>query len=89
MTETYVTLQMTSVERIQEYADLEAEEKSDDDKDDYQQVAAEWPHEGAITFDKLCFSHYPGGPEVLKELSFAVQAKQKVRSSFYIFRKPI
>jgi ABC-type multidrug transport system fused ATPase/permease subunit len=37
-----------------------------------------WPSEGAITFDKLYLRYSKGEGNVLKNLTFTVEAKQKV-----------
>jgi len=37
-----------------------------------------WPSEGAITFDKLYLRYSKGEGHVLKNLTFAIEAKQKV-----------
>ena len=66
---------MTSVERIQQYYALESEAP--------QQVLSckpqqNWPVRGAIEFDNASFSHYKGGPTVLKNLSIKIMGKEKV-----------
>jgi ABC-type multidrug transport system fused ATPase/permease subunit len=37
-----------------------------------------WPSEGAITFDKLYLRYSKAEGHVLKNLTFAIEAKQKV-----------
>lgn len=68
--------QMTSVERVLEFTDVEKEPPliSPPDK----MPPKSWPSEGAITFDRLYLRYSKGEGHVLKNLSFAIEAKQKV-----------
>lgn len=65
--------QMTSVERIQEYADLP--EESDEGK---QEVEADWPQKGRLEFSNVFMKYLDAGDYVLKNLSFLVKTRQKV-----------
>merc|ERR1719354_605975 len=65
----------TSVERLQEYIDLEPEVKVSFVP---QKPAKEWPQSGAISFKSVSFAHYKGGPDILKELTFDVKAREKI-----------
>ncbi|XP_050502056.1 probable multidrug resistance-associated protein lethal(2)03659 isoform X1 [Diabrotica virgifera virgifera] len=64
--------QMTSVERVQEYADLtkEIDEGVDPPKT--------WPEQGQIVFNKLSLGYSKTLPLVLKNLSFIVNPKEKI-----------
>ncbi|XP_050518856.1 ATP-binding cassette sub-family C member 4-like [Diabrotica virgifera virgifera] len=65
--------QMTSVERVQEYADLKHEE------DNYTvEPAATWPDQGKIEFKNMSLQYSPDDPPVLKNLSFVIQPSEKV-----------
>ena len=65
---------MTSVERVVTYTQIEPEPG-------YQiqsQPSREWPDRGEIQFRDISLVYYQGGPEVLKSLSFSVNAQEKV-----------
>ncbi|XP_072399234.1 probable multidrug resistance-associated protein lethal(2)03659 [Diabrotica undecimpunctata] len=65
--------QMTSVERVQEYADLKHEE------DNYTiEPAATWPDQGKIEFKNMSLQYSPDDPPVLKNLSFVIKPSEKV-----------
>jgi len=66
---------MTSVERMQEYSDLPSEVATGNIRRVPPQT---WPQNGTVSFDELCFSHYRGGPDVLKQLTFSIGANEKV-----------
>ncbi|XP_013167071.1 PREDICTED: probable multidrug resistance-associated protein lethal(2)03659 [Papilio xuthus] len=68
--------QMTSVERVLEYTKLpqEAALRSDPEK----APPADWPPEGAITFDNLSLKYTPDGNYVLHKLQFNVQPQEKI-----------
>ncbi|KDR22129.1 probable multidrug resistance-associated protein lethal(2)03659 [Zootermopsis nevadensis] len=68
--------QMTSVERVLEFTDVEQEPPLTSPPD--KQPPESWPSEGAITFERL-YLKYPNTESlVLKGLSFAIEAKEKV-----------
>ncbi|GFG33086.1 hypothetical protein Cfor_12110, partial [Coptotermes formosanus] len=68
--------QMTSVERVLEFTNIEQEPPlySPPDK----MPPQSWPSEGAIRFDKLYLRYSKTEGHVLKNLTFAIEAKQKV-----------
>ena len=37
-----------------------------------------WPNDGHVSFKNVTLRYYPGGPQVLKNLSFQIQGKTKV-----------
>ncbi|VEN61108.1 unnamed protein product [Callosobruchus maculatus] len=65
--------QMTSVERVQEYAAL----KQEADEGKYQ-PPENWPDKGKIEFDKMSLQYTPEEPFVLKKVTFVIQPKEKV-----------
>lgn len=66
--------QMTSVERVLEYTELENEAPWETQK----RPPADWPNRGLITFDRLNFSYSSDGPVVLKNISAMFRPKEKV-----------
>jgi len=66
---------MTSVERMQAYSDLPSEVTPGSMR---RVPPKTWPQNGTVSFDKLCFSHYRGGPDILKDLTFSIGANEKV-----------
>ncbi|CAH1105144.1 unnamed protein product, partial [Psylliodes chrysocephalus] len=65
--------QMTSVERVQEYADLKQEEESTT-----YEPPASWPSKGEVEFSDMSLQYSPDDPPVLKNLSFLIKPKEKV-----------
>ena len=65
---------MTSVQRVLAYTKLEPE-KGRNLRNDAPQ---EWPHSGAIQFKNVSVRHYEDGPNILKNLSFEVNASEKI-----------
>ncbi|KAJ8929222.1 hypothetical protein NQ314_018101 [Rhamnusium bicolor] len=65
--------QMTSVERIQEYIDLnpESDEKT-------RAPPASWPEEGNLKFDTLCLRYSQNDPWVLNNLTIEIKSKEKI-----------
>ncbi|XP_056644024.1 ATP-binding cassette sub-family C member 4-like isoform X1 [Diorhabda sublineata] len=65
--------QMTSVERVQEYADLKQEQ-------DYPNniPAKSWPGKGKIEFVNTSLRYGPQDPFVLKNLNFVINPKEKI-----------
>ena len=65
---------MTSVERAMFYTRLDSEPgykiKTLPPKN--------WPHDGHVSFRSVALRYYPGGPRVLKNLSFEIQGKLKL-----------
>jgi len=69
-------LQMISVERVLDYSRLPSEaplESSDD-----RRPPPAWPHHGQIAADGASLKYDPQAPTVLKNISFTVQAQEKV-----------
>ena len=66
---------MVSVERVIEYSHLppEAELKSDTP------LSSEWPEHGAINAKNASFKYADEQEHVLKEISFDIKPKEKVR----------
>nr|CAH7760502.1 unnamed protein product [Callosobruchus chinensis] len=65
--------QMTSVERVQEYAAL----KQEADEGEYQ-PPEQWPEKGRIEFDKMSLQYTPDEPPVLKKVTFVIEPREKV-----------
>ncbi|KAI2473981.1 ATP binding cassette (ABC) transporter subfamily C member [Diabrotica virgifera virgifera] len=65
--------QMTSVERVQEYADL----KQEDDEHSIEPPKT-WPHAGEIQFDNMSLYYTTDDPPVLKNLSFTIKPSEKI-----------
>ena len=63
-----------AVERLQEYAQVEPEAADEVEPG----PPPDWPSEGAMVFDDVVASYRPDLPPVLRGLSFAVKARQKV-----------
>ncbi|XP_050504939.1 ATP-binding cassette sub-family C member 4-like [Diabrotica virgifera virgifera] len=69
-----VSNQLTSVERVLEYKNLEKEPQPFVP----QKPAKDWPQKGQITFKDTCLKYFEGGPLVLKHLDLKIQPKEKV-----------
>ncbi|KAF5286349.1 hypothetical protein FQR65_LT12643 [Abscondita terminalis] len=67
--------QMTSVERITEYEDIEVEKLNDQSKS---VVKQNWPQNGKIEFFNLSLSYFGDVSPVLHNVSFKIEALQKV-----------
>lgn len=67
-------LQMTSVERVVEYAELASEAPEETDR----QPPRDWPNTGSIIFDRVNFSYSGSEPLVLKNLSVVITSGEKV-----------
>ena len=65
---------MTSVERVMTYTEIEQEPGYQIDF----QPSQKWPSRGEIQVRDLSLVYYRGGPEVLKSLSFTVNAYEKL-----------
>lgn len=68
--------QMTSVERIQEYSNIESEPPLQSAPD--KKPPPSWPEEGRIEFRHVSLYYSPSDPPVLNDLSFVVQPKEKI-----------
>ena len=65
---------MTSVERVRAYASLDSEPG-------YKIKTLppmNWPYVGHVSFRDVSLRYYPGGPQVLKNLTFNIQEKIKI-----------
>uniref|UniRef100_A0A4W6DPV9 Cystic fibrosis transmembrane conductance regulator n=1 Tax=Lates calcarifer TaxID=8187 RepID=A0A4W6DPV9_LATCA len=67
-------LQMTSVERVVEYTELENEAPWETQK----RPPPDWPSKGLVTFDHINFSYSSNGPLVLQDLKAMFRPKEKV-----------
>ncbi|XP_052777823.1 ATP-binding cassette sub-family C member 4-like [Mya arenaria] len=68
--------QMISVERVLDYTMLPSEAALDS-SDDHKPHPS-WPQNGEISVKKACLKYYPEAPTVLKNLSFAIKAREKI-----------
>ncbi|KAF9578851.1 hypothetical protein BGW38_005154, partial [Lunasporangiospora selenospora] len=68
-------MNMNAVERISEYLDIEEEPAAIIEGS---RPPASWPHAGEIVVDHLTMRYAPGTPDVIKDISFAVKAGEKV-----------
>ena len=68
-----LVVQMTSVERVMEYSDLKPEAAWES-----KAPPKNWPAHGTVMLDRVNFRYTPDGPLVLRNLSVAFQAKEKV-----------
>jgi len=68
--------QMTSVERVIEFSNLESEPPLETDKKD--DPGKGWPSKGHVTFDKLVMRYGPNDPPVLKGISFDIKSGEKI-----------
>lgn len=69
--------QMTSVERVVEYAEVEPEPPLET-VDPQKKPPDDWPFKGSIKFEYFCLRYSPGSELVLKDLNLAIDAKEKV-----------
>ncbi|KXJ10258.1 Multidrug resistance-associated protein 4 [Exaiptasia diaphana] len=67
--------QMTSVERIFEYCELESEGKW---KESNEELPSSWPEHGIITAEQLSLQYHSTLPRALKNVYFCIRAKEKV-----------
>ena len=65
---------MTSVERVMAYTNLDCEPGYKIET----LPPINWPRDGHVSFRHVALRYYPGGPQVLKNLSFEIQGKLKV-----------
>ena len=65
---------MTSVERVITYAHIEQEPRYQC----HQQPSESWPEHGRVQVKNLDLVYYEGGPEILKDVSFAVDSYEKI-----------
>lgn len=67
---------MTSVERIMEYVNLDAEEENRNEKEI--EVPTLWPTKGSIEFNNLSLKYTENGDDQLKSLNFKVAPGEKI-----------
>lgn len=68
-----VVNQMTSVERIQEYADIAPEQD-----DQAVEISKSWPEHGEIQFKEVFLRYSEDDSPVIKNVSFVINAKEKI-----------
>ncbi|KYQ47297.1 Multidrug resistance-associated protein 4 [Trachymyrmex zeteki] len=68
--------QMTSVERIMQFTELEKEGPFESNPID--KPLSNWPSKGEIKFDRVYLRYYESEPPVLKSLSFVVEPGMKI-----------
>ncbi|CAH2237489.1 jg12822 [Pararge aegeria aegeria] len=68
--------QMTSVERIQEYSNIESEPPLESEPK--KKPPPSWPEAGKLEFKHVYLFYAPGEPAVLKDLSMEILPKEKV-----------
>ena len=65
---------MTAVERVITYTELPKEPTYDISK----KPPPDWPQDGGLRFEDLSLTYYEGGPQVLKNISININAREKV-----------
>ena len=82
---------MISVERVLAYMNLPSEAPLETEEN--KKPPPGWPQNGVIVMRNACLRYFPDSPLVLKDLNFAIGAKEKVCSSvavkpfFFFFDK--
>lgn len=69
--------QMTSVERVLEYTEIEKEPSFESKPD--KKPPPSWPTKGAISFEKTVLRYDPDAEPVLHGVSFCIKPQEKVR----------
>ncbi|KAK9869795.1 hypothetical protein WA026_003526 [Henosepilachna vigintioctopunctata] len=64
--------QMTSVERVLEYSNIDSEE------DTSQEPSKDWPQKEDIEFENVTMRYYSNQPAVLKNLNFKIKPREKI-----------
>lgn len=70
--------QMTSIERVCEYAALPAEETKSADISRVSKEEETWPSRGAIDFHSVSLCYSPTGGSVLRDISFRIEPREKI-----------
>ena len=65
---------MTSFERIMAFTNLDSEPGYNTEM----LSPINWPYNDHVSFQNVVLRYYPGGPQVLKNLSFVIQRKTKL-----------
>ena len=73
---TEMEVQMTSVDRIMEYSDLDQEPPLETNPEN--KPPDQWPSEGRVEFKDVSLSYKPSGALVLQNLNFVILPKEKV-----------
>ncbi|GFY48387.1 hypothetical protein TNIN_211863 [Trichonephila inaurata madagascariensis] len=71
-----VESQMTSVERVIEYSNLDPEAALDSEKD--KKPPKDWPKKGYIIYQNVNLRYAPDEPPVLKNLNFEIYPEEKI-----------
>lgn len=74
--------QMTSVERIMQYTELEKEGPFES----VDKPLSDWPSKGEIRFDQVSLRYSESEPPVLKSLSFVIEPGMKVVTNCHLSR---
>lgn len=69
-----VSNQLTAVERVLEYRDLEPEKEPKKPLE----VPVEWPQNGGIEFRNVIYRYFAEAEPVLRNLSFVIKPKEKI-----------
>ena len=72
---------MTAVERILMYTNLPTEDMITKKSTRKHQLPSNWPSRGRIEFKDVCLTYEGTNSTVLKNISFIIEDKQKVRFS--------
>ncbi|KAJ7119016.1 P-loop containing nucleoside triphosphate hydrolase protein [Mycena epipterygia] len=67
-------IQSNSLERIKQYLDIEQEPKATVNG----VPPAHWPSSGHLRAQNLCARYSPGGPEVLRDISFEIKGGERI-----------
>ena len=65
---------MTSVERVMTYTKLDREPGYEEERTSLQ----DWPRRGSIVLRNVSLTHYPGGPQVLKNINLSIKGGEKI-----------
>ena len=65
---------MTSFERVKVYTNLDAEPGYKTES----MPQINWPRDGHVSFTNVSLRYYPGGPQVLKDLTFNIKGRQNL-----------
>ena len=73
---------MVSVERVLEYSGLPSEAALKSEA--MRRPPENWPDCGTIEAENVCLKYFPSAPAVLKNLTFRIQAKEKVNTGVVV-----
>ena len=65
---------MTSVERVMTYTKLDREPGYEEERTSLE----DWPQRGSIVLRNVSLTHYPGGPQVLKNINLSIKGGAKI-----------